>query len=71
MGGEPQFGHEDEGLSDGEVRKKSVVLADVSDALLHQLPGTGPPVDQDLAGRCRAALIPTRDDVQQRRFTTT
>ena len=71
VGGEPQLGHEGQSLSDREVREESVVLPDVSDALLHQLRRVGLPVDQDLPGRYGAALVPTRDDVQQRRFTTT
>ncbi|KAG7228534.1 hypothetical protein INR49_007708 [Caranx melampygus] len=59
MGGEPQFGNKGESLTDGEVRKEPVVLADVSDAFLHQLRRVGLPVDQDLTGRHCPALIPT------------
>lgn len=70
MGREPQFGYKDESLADGEVRKKAVVLADVSDTLLHQLGCVGLPVDHNLA-RCHyTAFIPTRYYVQQRCFTT-
>lgn len=69
MGGQPEFGHEGDGLADSEVRKEPVVLADVSDALLHQLGRVGFPVDQNLTGRRRPTLVATRDDVQQRGFT--
>lgn len=37
MSGQPQFGNKGESLSDGEVRKKPIVLADVSDAFLDEL----------------------------------
>ncbi|TNN64317.1 hypothetical protein EYF80_025447 [Liparis tanakae] len=56
-GGEPQLGNKGQSFPDGEVRKKTVVLADVSDALLHQLRRVGLPVNQNLAGCHRSALI--------------
>lgn len=71
VGGEPQFGHEGQSLTDGEVRKKAVILADVRDALLHQLRRVGPPVNQNLPGRHFAAFVAARDDIEQRRFPTT
>lgn len=71
VGGEPQFGHEGQSLPDGEVRKKAVILADVSDALLHQLGRVGPPVDQNLPGCHFAAFVTARDYIKQRSFPTT
>lgn len=70
MGGEPQFGNKGESFTDSEVRKKAVVLADMSDALLHQLGRVGLPVNQNLTGHF-TTLITARYDVQQRCFTTT
>lgn len=69
VGGQPQFGHEGQSLTDGQVREKAVILADVSDALLHQLGLVGPPVDQNLPGRHFAALVTARYYIEQRRFT--
>lgn len=66
--GQPEFGHKGEGLAHGEVRKEAVVLAHVRDALLYQLSRVGATVDQNLAGCHAAALVATRDDVQQRGF---
>lgn len=71
VGGQPQSGHEGQSLTDGQVREKTVILADVSDALLHQLGLVGPPVDQNLPGGHSAALVAARYDIQQRRFTAT
>lgn len=65
VGGESQLGHEAEGLPHGEVREEPVVLANVSDALLHQLRRVGLPVDQDVTAGHSAALVPTSYDVQQ------
>lgn len=71
MGGEPQLGNKGQSFADGEVRKKTVVLTDMSDALLHQLGRVGPSVNQNLAGRHCAALVAACHYVQQRCFTTT
>lgn len=71
VGGEPQFGNKGEGFTDGEVRKKTVILADVSDALLHQLGCVGPSVNQNLTGRHCTSFITACYYVQQRCFTTT
>lgn len=71
MGGEPQFGNKGESFTDGEVRKKAVILADVSDALLHQLGRVGLAVNLNLTGRHSTALITACYYVQQRCFTTT
>lgn len=68
--GEPQLGHEAEGLTDGEVRKKTVVLADVSDVFLDQLWGVGLPINQNLTGCHCSSFVPTSYDIQQRRLTT-
>lgn len=71
VGGEPQFGNKGEGFTDGEVGKKTVILADVSDALFHQLGCVGPPVNQNLTGRHCTSFITACYYVQQRCFTTT
>ena len=71
VGGEPQFGNKAESFTDGEVRKEAVILADMSDALLHQLGGVWLPVNQNLTGLHCAALITACYYVQQRCFTTT
>lgn len=71
VGGEPQLGHEAEGLTDTEVGKKAVVLADVSDVFLHQLWGVGLPVNQNLTGCHCSSFVPTRYDIQQRCLATT
>lgn len=71
MGGEPQFGNKGESFTDGEVRKKTIILADMSDALLHQLGRVGPSVNQNLTGRHCTAFITACYYVQQRCFTTT
>lgn len=71
VGREPQFGHEGQSLPDRELRKKTVVLTDVGHALLHQLRCVWFPINQNLTRGHGAALVPTRDNVQQRRFSTT
>lgn len=70
VGREPQLGDEDQSLAHGEVRQQAVVLAHVSDALLHQLGRVGLPVNQNLTRLHFTALVPARDYVQQGSFTT-
>lgn len=41
VGGESQFGNKAESLADSEVRKEAIVLADMSDAFLHELRRVG------------------------------
>jgi len=66
--GQPQLGHEGQGLPHGEVGQQPVVLPHVGHAPPHQLRGAGGPVDQHPALPHLAPLVPTRDDVQQGRL---